>query len=372
MGLRLQTIAAQGYRTISQERQSFAEGQVKEFKLPTDTTIKRFVLRVHGYFKITYSSAPTFDEAGFLGRILSLIQVSDGNDTFKNIDPVHARRMAHLVRGVPPKRRYATGAAIQYVATADASIAGAPLSPPTSTHYIYIDEELPIEIEDPMAYGFGKQATLWSTKGNNACRVRVICGSLSNLAEAGAGGDATYSEINLNMDLSFVEVPHIDENPKAPFLSVHEALYNLQIPVGSTAYGFELPKSKGKLLNMSLAVRNSATAKKFSDTAVKKVRVVGNNSRNFLEANWMDLQGMNKQAFGPGDDQMTSGRHPLQGFALANFIQDGNIQEYGIPMDELSNLIVNFDTSGSSDNPAESGSTIGVTLAVRELRQRVR
>lgn len=368
----LSEIQAQEYKTISSERQSFAEGQIKEFKIPSDTTIKRAVLRLHGSFVLTHSGTPTFDEAGFMGRLITLIQVSQGNDVFKNIDPSIARRLQHLFSGRAPIRRFATNATPPVEPTTEAPT-GAPLTNPTSTQTTYIDEEISIDFEDPFASDFmQKQATLWSTHGKNNCRVKVQCSTLANLAEAGAGGtSAVYSSISLNMDLTLVCVPHVRENPDAPFLMYQESLVTLQIPIGSTTYGYQLPKSSSKILGLAALVRQSATAQKLSDTAVKKLKLAANNSRSFIDANFKDLQRSNVRTYGPEGEVMASSRHPLIGFAYASFRRDGDIVNNGIPGD-LDSLILGVETSGSGDSPAESGTNVTALVAIHELREQVR
>lgn len=364
-------IASQRYRSIYQERQAFAEGTVKEFKIPTDTVSKRAVLRVSGSFQITHSGAPTVDEGGVLGRILSLIQVSDGNDQWKNIDPLMQRKFAHLVTGKLPLRRYATGASAPTSPTAEMATAGAPFSMPATTQYVYFEEELPIFFEDILAYGLGKQATLWDTKGNVGARIRVTCGTIANLAQAGAlGTGVSYSNISINMDLILVEVPHESNDPKNPFLRLKQALIPFSVPPGSQAYGFELPKTRGKILDCAFLVRDSSSSALLSDTAIKKVRMIADGNDARLDANFRDLQATNRQ-HGYADNVMASGRHSMQGFAFANFRQDGDIAKSGIDLSQLSNLVVNFDASSSTDSPAESGTSISVLVAYTELRSAV-
>lgn len=371
--LNLSAVPAQCHRTYFQEQQKFEEGQVKEFKVSSDTKSKRFVLRAWGTFKLTYSGAPTFDEAGFLGRILNLIQVSDGNDTFKNIDPTIARRLAHLRNGKPPRRRYATGASKPAVPTAEMALAGAPITAPTSTYYVYFEEELPINLEDEFAYLLGKQVTLWNTSGNQAARVRVICGSLSNLAEAnGAGTGVTWNDdYSINMEISAVETPDVIEDPTKPFWVLKETLHNLTVPSGSTGYGFQIPQSSGRILGMSCLVRDTSSAKKFSDTAIKRMRLIANNSRQFVDGSFQSIQAQNVESFGPADNIMASGRHSLQGFAFMNFRKNGDIVNSGIPIGALDSLILSFDSAGAGDSPSESGD-IKVLLAIQELRPKIR
>ena len=365
-------IQAQSYATLSSERQTWAEGALKEFKVPSDTCVKRAILRIHGTFQLTHGGAGVFDEAGFAGRLISLIQLAQGNDTFKNIDPTIARRMQHLISKSPPRKRYATGASAPVIPTAEAADSGAPLAWPTSTHYIYIDEEISIDLEDPLASDFQqKQATLWSTHGKNNCRVRVQCAALSNLSEAGnLGTSAVYGSANINMDLTLVTVPHVRENPKSPFLVLQESLLTLSVPSGSTNAQIQLPKSASKILGMAFQVRDTSSNSKMSDTAIKRVRLSGNGSRNFLDVAFKDLQRINVETFGPEGNRMASGRHNLQGCAMASFRRDGDIASNGIPGD-LDSLILGFESSGSADTGMTESGNINVLVAIQELRYQV-
>lgn len=367
-------IQCQEYKTISQENQSYAEGALKEARLPSDTTIKRLIVRVFGTFQITHSGAPTFDEGGFLGRIISFIQLSEGNDTFKTIDPLMHRRLQALWGRKAPSRRVGTGAtaAAATAAAAEASAQGAPSAAPVTGHYIFIDEFVAIDLEDPLASDNAqKQATLWSTQGKNNCRVRVQCGTIANLAEAGAlGTGVSYGNINLTIETTLVTVPHVKENPKFPFLVYQESLIPINVPAGSTSFGFQMPKSASKILGLSFLVRDTSASLKLSDTAIKKLRLTGNNSRFFLDSSWKGLQGVNQETYGPADNNMVAGRHSLSGFASASFRRDGDIANNGIPSD-LDSLILGFEASGSSDTPSESGN-IQLLVAVQELRSRVR
>lgn len=365
-------IQAQEYKTLSQETQTFAEGQLKEFKMQSDTTVKRMIIRVWGTFRITHAGVPTYDEGGFLGRMLSFLQVSQGNDAFKSIDLLMARRLQHIFSKKPPSRRWGTGAtAVAAVATAEASLSGAPMTAPATGQFIFIDEELSIDLEDPLASDFmQKQATLWSTHGKNNCRVRVQCGTLAGLHEFGAGGTSVvYDNISIQMELTLVTVPHVRENPKAPFLVYQESLLSIPVSSGSSNFGYQLPKSTSKILGMGFLVRDTSGNKKLSDSAIKRLRLKANNSREFLDTTFRGLQRMNLETFGPADANMVASRHPLQGFAYASFRRDGDIVNNGIPAD-LDSLVLSFESSGSGDTPSESG-TIEVTVALQELRQQV-
>jgi hypothetical protein len=357
-------------RTEFQERQSFAEGKTIPFRYPLGTVSKRFLLTVRGYFQVTYTSAPTFDEAGFLGRLIQRIDVLDGGTTIKSIDPTLARKLSHLINGKPFRRRYATSASAPTttVMTTEAALAGAPMTCPATTQYISFEEELVVDFEDPLAYAYGKQLTLWNTKGKNNCRVNVVCSTLKNLEEAGGSSDCAYTNSNITMSITPIDVPYIVEDPKSPFWVLKETLIPFRIPAGSQDYGFDLPTG-GLIIGAGLLVRNSANSKKLSDTAVKNWKILANNSHYLLNADFRELQGINVDEFGCADNLMASGRHSLQGFAYYNARADGITDgARGIPTDNLNTIKMLFDTRGSSDGDSESGN-IDVLISLQELRQ---
>jgi hypothetical protein len=357
------------FRTEFQERQTWSSGKTIPFRYPLGTVSKRFLISVRGYFQVTFTGLPIFDEAGFLGRIIQRIDVLDGGTTIKSIDPTLARRMAHLINGKPFRRRYATSAAVPTTTTmtTEASLAGAPMTCPATTQWINFEEELIVDFEDPLAYAFGKQGSLWSTKGKNNCRVNVVCSFLKNLEEAGGSSDCVYSNDNITMSITPIDVPYVVEDPKNPFWVLKETLIPFRIPTGSQDYGFDLPTG-GLIVGAGLLVRNSATTKKLSDTAVKNWKILANNSHYLLNADFRELQGINVDEFGCADNLMANGRHSLQGFAYYNARADGlSDGARGIPTDNLSTIKMLFDTRGSSDGDPETGN-IDVIISLQELR----
>lgn len=386
MGLRLQSpdaassmerlvrIRAQKQRTLYEETKKYAEGSTLEFKLPNDTVIKRATMKVKGYFRVNYSSgSPVADEGGFASRIFNRIDASDAGDTFKNIDALIASKIEHLVGSARPVRCYSTSAGVPTtgVPTTECPVSGPAFVYPATTQYINFEEDIEINLEHLFAYGFGKQATLWSTKNKNNCRVKVLCGALKNLQRAESSPVAiTYDAINIDITLTLTELPHVEEDPKAPFLVFKEHLLPLQIPTGATQAYVEIPKSVGKITGIGLLVRNSSANKTLSDTALKSFKLLGNGQREFVNASFRELQSSTENAFGVADNKRATSKKALTGFAFYNAIADGDLANYGIPVGELNNLIAYFEAAGAGDLDAEAGSNIEVLMLIQEVRQR--
>lgn len=371
---RLVSIKAQRQRTIYEERKKWAEGSTLDIRVPNDTTAKRGTLKVKGRFRVNYASgSPIADEGGFASRIFNRIDVSDGGDTFKNIDALIAAKIEQIVTGVRPSKCYSTSASAPTttVPTTSCPESGPAFVYPATTQYVHFEEDIEINFEHLFAYGFGKQATLWCTKNKNNCRIKIGCGSLANLQRKESSPVAiTYDNIDIDISFTMTELPHVDQDPAKPFLLFKEHILPLRIPVGASNAGIEIPKSVGKITGIGLLVRNSSANRLLSDTALKQFKLSGNGQRDFINADFRELQSSTHGAFGVSENRRASSKQSMTGFAFYNAIADGDLANYGIPVGELDNLTAYFDVNGPTDTDAEAGTDIEVLMLIQEIRQR--
>jgi hypothetical protein len=371
-GQRLQGVRSQRIRTNFAERQAYVQSSTIDMKIPSDTAIKRAILVVRGSFRVTYAAgSPVADETGFIGRIINRIECVEGNDTFKAIHPAIARRLSKMLNGQALRRAYATSASTptSELPTTECPESGPAFVYPATTQTVYFEEAMAVDFEDPFAYGFGKQASIWVTKGKQNCRFRITTGSLASLQrDESSPVSITYDQLNINMSLVLVESPNVEEPSGRPFPVYKESLIPVLLQAGAGGQSFELPKG-GIYLGAALLVRNSSVNHTLSDTAVRNWKITGNGERDFLNSDFKELQMFNEDWIGQVGNNMVASKRALTGFAYANFRLDGDISGSGIPSLDLSNLISYWDTRGPSDGDAETG-PFTILLALQELRLR--
>ncbi len=308
----------------------FAESTTKTLDIPRDTVIKHAIIRMDISFSVPYSSgSPISDAAGVMERLIPRIDVvANGQDTIKSVSPYLMSRQQLLLQGNLAERAYSTSAAAPTTRLAQTEKTyGEPFVYPATTNFVLVNESIIIYFEMPHAYTFGRESTMFNTKGLASAEFRFTFGSLSAVQRAESSPvSITYGLDVGNVVVTLVEAQHIAR--EARFNYFKETVKSFNFTGEQRDFNIELSRG-GFLTGLMLQVRNGDANKSLSDIAVTDVSLLINGQRIVQKTKFIPLQQGNRARFGINaakGSASAGATHVLQGFAFMNLLLNGDIR----------------------------------------------
>lgn len=291
--------------------------------IPRDTSVKRLILSLNGYFTVTFASgSPTLSPFGVFARICpNFYVVADGSRNIKVLDLFMQRCANAETYGSFPRRAYAKGASLQGVNSIPSTewLAGA-IAYPSTTQDIVINEQVVIDFENPDAWQ-NKDISQLYTRNLQTCNMTFGFGSLDNVQTTGVGATVTYSNVSLTV------VPTIIENREGT-LAQGAFDYNefvIRRSYSSQQTNAQILLSAGnKIVGIALMAQNGDTNLSLADQVLTDINLLTNGILPQQGTRFRDLSNDNKVRNGIADDQYASSLRGLTGFARMNLLKNGD------------------------------------------------
>lgn len=291
--------------------------------IPRDTSVKRMILSLNGYFTVTFASgSPTLSPFGVFARICpNFYVVADGSRNIKVLDLFMQRCANAETYGSFPRRAYAKGASLQGVNSIPSTewLAGA-IAYPSTTQDIVISEQVVIDFENPDAWQ-NKDISQLYTRNLQTCNMTFGFGSLDNAQTTGVGASVTYSNVSLTV------VPTIIENREG---TLAQGAFDYNEFVIRRSYSSQqtnaqiLLNAGNKIVGIALMAQNGDTNLSLADQVLTDINLLTNGILPQQGTRFRDLSNDNKVRCGIADDQYSSSLRGLTGFARMNLLKNGD------------------------------------------------
>lgn len=342
MGLRLASEQRRKLPTVK-----YVPGSTVSVKIPTDTAIKRMIVRLVGSTQCTYTGSPVASPQGYLGRLCNRVSiVANGRDTIKNLNPYMSRCLQLLNKGVAGNRSFSLSASAPTSLIAGTErVQGPAFDYPATTEYLVLNETMEINFEHPLAYGQGKQASIFYTKNLSSAEMTFDFAPIERLQQDGGAVSVAYANANFDLEITIIESQSVEEDPKNKFLLFKE-VHSVQ-PIGGQVSDLSFKLTRGNnLTGLSFLALNGDSNQSLSDAVIKNLKVLFNSREPVQECSWRGLQDDNRMRYGV-DAWKTSGNHPQKGFAHMNFMQYG-LAATGLPTQAFNELELRIDSAAST------------------------
>lgn len=291
--------------------------------IPRDTSVKRMILSLNGYFTVTFASgSPTLSPFGVFARICpNFYVVADGSRNIKVLDLFMQRCANAETYGSFPRRAYAKGASLQGVNSIPSTewLAGA-IAYPSTTQDIVISEQVIIDFENPDAWQ-NKDISQLYTRNLQTCNMTFGFGSLDNAQTSGVGATVTYSNVSLTV------VPTIVENREG---TLAQGAFDFNEFVIRRSYSSQqtnaqiLLNAGNKIVGVALMAQNGDTNLSLADQVLTDINLLTNGILPQQGTRFRDLSNDNKIRNGIADDQYASSLRGLTGFCRMNLLKNGD------------------------------------------------
>jgi len=291
--------------------------------IPRDTSVKRMILSLNGYFTVTFGSgSPTLSPFGVFARICpNFYVVADGSRNIKVLDLFMQRCANAETYGSFPRRAYAKGASLQGVNSIPSTewLAGT-IAYPSTTQDIVINEQVVIDFENPDAWQ-NKDISQLYTRNLQTCNMTFGFGAIENVQTTGVGATVTYSNISLTV------VPTIIENREG---TLAQGAFDYNEFVIRRSYSSQqtnaqiLLNASNKIVGIALMAQNGDTNLSLADQVLTEINLLTNGILPQQGTRFRDLSNDNKLRKGISDDQYASSLRGLTGFARMNLLKNGD------------------------------------------------
>jgi hypothetical protein len=326
---------AEARRTLDSPSYGTAPNTVK---MPTDTVVKRLVIKGSINTTVTYGSgSPAFGHQGFLDRIVPRVEVNiGGGRVIKSVRPHLARLHSAMLNGNLPRRAYNFKSTAQTSTRASREWLAGVLAYPATTYYCQLQEVMELNFQNVLGYGGSRYLTELDIRDVSSANLTFYFAPMTNLQEDGVGASVTYATApTVNI------VPMIVENRARPRPEPGQTQYDyvetsFTDPVSGAQNGRKIDVLSGNfLMAMGIYVNNGDTNLTPAENLLTKLALKINGSTSIQGAvDHQDLQDDNIMRYGCRDDlgvadwnstiASTADVHPLQGFAFMNLLRNGD------------------------------------------------
>lgn len=326
-----ESIAAEHRTTLPTVAYSGRAG-LTSLDLPKDTVIKRIELRLSGSFDVTYAAgAPISSPTGFLSRILpgGVSVVADGSRYIKSVDAYLQRMSALMHTAQLPERAFSNSVAAPTTNLGQTeSQYDEPFTYPATTNFVVINESFTISFECEWAYAYGRQSTLFNTKGLSSAVLQFSFGPIESVqADVAAPVTITYGNISLNIVATLVTSPDVPREQK--FMDFRESFKRESFSGETRARAVECPKGNF-LAAIEFLVNNGDAGLTLSDVALREIELRMNGSRVIQSTSFLALQQGYRMSRGIGSPKSTAGAngvtHIMQGYAPMVLLKNGDLR----------------------------------------------